>query len=136
MKKTAFLILLVTVSISGFSQVRRESNKVKEDSVTVVDTQKDKRSRRDMMKELNLNREQKQKLKEAKSSNQSAKAAIENDNTLTADQKKVKLRELKKAKLENLKTILSPEQIEKLRKMRQENAGEIIEITILYKLCG
>ena len=127
MKKTAFLILLVTVSISGFSQVRRESNKVKEDSVTVVDTQKDKRSRRDMMKELNLNREQKQKLREAKSSNQSAKAAIENDNTLTADQKKVKLRELRKAQLEKLKTILSPEQIEKLRKMRQENAGEIIE---------
>ena len=127
MKKTAFLILLVTVSISGFSQVRRESNKVKEDSVTVVDTQKDKRSRRDMMKELNLNREQKQKLREAKSSNQSAKAAIENENTLTADQKKVKFRELRKAQLEKLKTILSPEQIEKLRKMRQENAGEIIE---------
>lgn len=127
MKKTAFLILLVTMCASGFSQVRRESNIVKEDSVTVVDTQKDKRSRRDMMKELNLTRDQRQKLKESKSSNQSAKAAIENDNTLTADQKKVKLRELRKAQLEKLKTILSPEQIEKLRKMRQENAGEIIE---------
>jgi len=127
MKKTAFLILLVTICDSGFSQVRRESNIVKEDSVTVVDTQKDKRSRRDMMKELNLTRDQRQKLKESKSSNQSAKAAIENDNTLTADQKKVKLRELRKAHLEKLKTILSPEQIEKLRKMRQENAGEIIE---------
>ncbi|MEI2749483.1 MAG: hypothetical protein V9E88_12060 [Ferruginibacter sp.] len=128
MKKTAFLILLVTASISGFSQVRRESgNTINDSIITVADANKDKRSKREMMKELNLTRDQRQKLKEAKSSNQSAKAAIENDNTLTADQKKVKLRELRKAQLEKLKTILSPEQIEKLRKMRQENAGEIIE---------
>lgn len=129
MKKTAFLILLVTISVSCFSQVRRESNKMKNDSITVADVTKDKRSKREMMKELNLTRDQKQKLKEAKSGNQSAKAAIENDNTLTADQKKVKLRELRKAQLQKMKTILTPEQFEKLRKMKQDNDndGEIIE---------
>ena len=116
----AFIFSLVTVSVSA--QIERKSVAVKTDSAQTVTTNKaDKHSRKERMKELDLTREQKSKMKEIIQSGKAAKEAIENNTQLSDQDKKKKLRELQKAQMQKIQAILTPEQIEKFKASKQSN---------------
>jgi len=75
---------------------------------------------REMLSSLNLSKEQRQKLKKMHQGTKEKKAAIENDTSLTEDQKGEQLNELHKAAVAKLKAILSEEQWSKMKEMRNE----------------
>jgi Spy/CpxP family protein refolding chaperone len=111
----AFILSLATISASA--QIERKTVDIKADSTqtTSNDTQVDKQSRKERFKELDLTREQKGKIKEITQANKAAKEAIENNAGLSDQDKKKQLRELQKAQMQKIQTILTPEQIEKFK---------------------
>ena len=118
----AFILSLITLSASA--QIERKPAAIKKDSTqTVTDegNKGDKQSRKERMKELNLTREQKGKMKEIMQSGKAAKEAIENNTQLSDQDKKKQLRELQKGQAQKVQAILTPEQLEKLKASRQNN---------------
>ena len=118
----AFILSLITLSASA--QIERKPAAIKKDSTqTVTDegNKGDKQSRKERMKELNLTREQKGKMKEIVQANKAAKEAIENNTQLSDQDKKKQLRELQKGQAQKVQAILTPEQLEKLKASRQNN---------------
>jgi len=78
-----------------------------------------------MMRELNLTKEQREKIKEIRQANQAKKEAIENDTTLTAEQKETRLRELKREMGQSMLPILNDEQKAKFKEMRDKRQQQI-----------
>ena len=78
----AFVLSLVTLSASAQIE-RKPVVAAKSDSTqtTTTDNKVDKQSRKERMKELDLTREQKGKMKEIMQANKAAKDAIENNIT-------------------------------------------------------
>lgn len=122
-------IHLVLISVLAFAATASAQIERKPVEITKTDTVKsqafdapaDKKKRRDLMKDLNLTREQSSKLKELRHANNTAKAAIENNTSLPEMEKKRKLRELKRDQAEKMMLILTPEQREKFKAGRQNN---------------
>lgn len=71
-------------------------------------------NRKNRIRSLNLTKLQKQQLKEFKAKNKEAKVSIENNASLTNAEKMASLKDLKKANLQFLRSILTPEQLEKI----------------------
>ena len=80
------------------------------------------------LKELNLTREQKRKLKEMKQASQFKKDAILNDTELTEIEKQEKMKQVKRSAAVNLQSILTDEQKQKLQKMRRERSNSDSEV--------
>ena len=121
MKKTGIFLTLTFISILSFSQVQRVVTPSKQSDAGVTqpgDNNPEKMNRKKMMRELNLTKEQRSKLKEMRQSNMSKKDAISNDDKLTDEQKEVKLRELKRGQAQSTMTILNDEQKAKMKTMR------------------
>ena len=114
------LLLIFTILTSfSFSQVQRKTRPLGlKDTVEVVKGS-DEMDKKEMMRELNLTREQKIKMKEIRQSGKAKKETIDNDDTLTPEQKKEKLKELRKEQLQKVQAILTVEQREQMRAMRQ-----------------
>ena len=72
-------------------------------------------NRKDRLKELDLTREQKIKLKEVRQSNQAAKAAIENNAGLSDEEKKKQIHTLQKDQQQKVQAILTEEQKAKFK---------------------
>ncbi len=123
MKLTVFIFLFLLSSISASAQIEREPVAIKTDSTQASgnDNEIDKQSRKGRLKELDLTKEQKGKMKEIMQANKAAKDAIENNTQLSDQDKKKELRELQKAQLQKLQAILTPEQREKFKASRQNN---------------
>jgi Spy/CpxP family protein refolding chaperone len=117
----AFLLCFITLSASA--QIERKPVFAKADSIQTTgnDNQVDKESRKERMKELDLTREQKGKMKEIMQSGKAAKEAIENNTGLSDQDKKKQMRELQKAQMQKIQAILTPEQLEKFKASRQNN---------------
>jgi Spy/CpxP family protein refolding chaperone len=117
----AFMLSLVTISASA--QIERKPVAVKADSTqtVVADKKVDKQSRRERMKELDLTREQKGKMKEIMQSGKAAKDAIESNASLSDQDKKKQMRELQKAQMQKIQATLTPEQVEKFKASRKDN---------------
>jgi hypothetical protein len=113
---------------ASFAQVQRKSSKIAADTSNAVAERKTAKigSRKEQMKELDLTREQKVKLKEIRQTGKAKKAAIEADDKLSNDEKKTKLKELQKEQLTNTMSIMSEEQKEKMKTMRKQNKGNSI----------
>jgi len=126
MKKYISIVVLFTlISILSQAQVQRTPAKQKTDSAAVVaDTMKDKKSKKEILKELDLSREQKVKLKELNQSMKASKEALENDTTLTEADKKAKLKVLKKKQAQKIQALLTEEQKIKFRELRNKNGNE------------
>jgi hypothetical protein len=77
-----------------------------------------------MLNALNLTEDQKSKIKELQRSMKQKRDSINNDQTLTDGQKKGKLKDLKILQRENLGTILTPDQLEKLTEERKNMKGK------------
>jgi Spy/CpxP family protein refolding chaperone len=74
-----------------------------------------------MMKDqLGLTTDQKTQMKALHESMQQQRNAIQNDGSLTADQKKEKMKELHKAQMGKVNAILTPDQQAKMKAFRQQ----------------
>lgn len=112
-------LLSLIISLAGFSQVKKDRTKMSDSTKqSIKEVMKTKKGKK--MAELNLSREQKKQVKEIKQNDDAAKNAILNDAALSEEQKKEKLKELRKARQEKIKTMLTPEQKEKLKNMSQK----------------
>ncbi len=121
MKKIGIFLTLFFISFFSFSQVQRAATPSKQSDAAATqpgDNNPEKMNRRKMMRELNLTKEQRSKLKEIRQSNMSKKDAITNDDKLTDEQKEAKLRELKRGQAQSTMTILNDEQKAKMKAMR------------------
>lgn len=129
MKKVLFILALTVSTASAMAQIER-ARKVKTTSDTTstgaaVTMNDDKQSRREMIKELNLTKEQKGKFKEMQQNMKAKKEAIENDEKLSDTEKKQKLRELRKEQMKATDNILNDEQREKMKQMRKDKIKEM-----------
>lgn len=113
---SVFLAMLTMLAVSA--QVERKPVTV--ESEEAAKPQK-KESRSDLLKQLDLSKEQRNKLREIRQAHASAKAFIENNSQLSEAEKKKQLRALQKDQADKVKTILTTEQQEKLRTSRQNN---------------
>ena len=118
----AFALSLVTLSASAQIE-RKPVVAAKSDSTqtTTTDNKVDKQSRKERMRELDLTREQKGKMKEIMQANKAAKDAIENNTQLSEADRKKQMRELQKSMAQKIQAILTPEQMEKFKASRQNN---------------
>jgi protein CpxP len=114
-KLIVFVISLCFFASNAIAQVKREVNP----SQTSQSNKMQKNKKKEMMKELNLTKEQRGKMKEFHRSMKQKKEDIKNDKTLTAAQKKAKLKELHKEKKQKMNAILTPEQREKMKEQKK-----------------
>lgn len=73
-----------------------------------------------MMNELNLTADQKTQMKTVHQDMKQQREAIMNDQSLTSDQKKEKMKDLRKSQSEKVNTILTPDQQSKMKEMRKQ----------------
>lgn len=71
-------------------------------------------------KELGLSSDQQQKMEQLRSDFRNRFSSLRNDNSLTDDQKKAKMQDMRKQQQEQMKSILTPEQIQKMESLRKE----------------
>ena len=132
MKIPLFAFALSLVTLSASAQIERKPVvAAKSDSAQTIttDNKVDKQSpvrigtggRKERMKELDLTREQKGKMKEIMQANKAAKDAIENNTQLSEADRKKQMRELQKSMAQKIQAILTPEQMEKFKASRQNN---------------
>jgi len=138
MKKALFLILICFAGYSTFAQIQRkkvtDSSKIKStgqnNEMDNAEGFSKKKDQLKIMKELNLTREQKGKLKELRQANQSKRAAVMNDASLTEDQKQTQLKAIQLSGAMGLQGILNEAQKKKMKEMRKEkkngNGGEMM----------
>jgi len=113
-------LLAIALSFSLFTltanaQVSRnsnEQNKVQRDSLH--------KRNGNMMKDLNLTEAQKAQLKESRQSAKQQMDAIKNDASLSQDQKKTKMQELRESQREKMNSILTPDQKAKMHPERKD----------------
>jgi Spy/CpxP family protein refolding chaperone len=127
MKKIFSMMALIFLAAISFAQVQRnKTTAVARPDSTITGTEKRKGTgmdKKQMMKDLDLSREQKIKFKELRQSMKAKKEAIENDDKLSGPEKENKLKELHKEQAKNTMSILNPEQKVKMLKMRKEKKG-------------
>ena len=132
MKISLFAFALSLVTLSASAQIERKpvvAAKSDSTQTTTTDNKVDKQSpvrigtggRKERMKELDLTREQKGKMKEIMQANKAAKDAIENNTQLSEADRKKQMRELQKSMAQKIQAILTPEQMEKFKASRQNN---------------
>lgn len=127
MKSPALILALLLSSLIAFAQVERKPAPVKPaDSVANNQpaNRMDKTGRKDLLKDLDLSREQKIKLKEIRQANKTKKEAIENNSQLSDDEKKKQMKELQKEQAKAIQAILTDEQKEKFKAKRREKMEE------------
>lgn len=127
MKTPGLILMLLLPSVISYSQIERKPVPViKADTVAGNQSANkvDKADRKDLLKELDLTREQKIKLKEIRQANKEKKEAIESNGQLSEDEKKKQLRELQKEQAKSIQAILTDEQKEKLKAKRREAMKE------------
>ena len=74
-------------------------------------------------KELNLTQDQKDKMAKLRAESKTSFESIRKDQSLTDDQKKAKMQELRKQQSEQMKSILTAEQLEKMNFFRKEHGA-------------
>lgn len=122
MKTPGLMLVFLFSSIISFAQVERKQIPGKAaDSVNKEQggEKMDKSKRKDLMKDLDLTREQKGKLKEIRQVSKAKKEAIENNSQLSEGEKKKQLRELKREEAKSIQAILTDEQKEKFNSKRR-----------------
>ncbi|RYY48562.1 MAG: hypothetical protein EOO06_09765 [Chitinophagaceae bacterium] len=80
--------------------------------------------RKDAYKDLNLSNDQSLKLKANREAAKAKIAAIKANTSLTEDQKKTQVKEVMQASKADMKTILSAEQLQKMKEMKKDRHGK------------
>lgn len=116
MKKLIFLaVAAIAFSLSTQAQTTK----------TPEPTQKVQRDHNKSNKtaHLDLTAKQKEQMKALHEKSKTERDAIKNDNSLTPDQKKDRMKELHKTQKDHVKTILTKEQQEKMKANRKAHKG-------------
>lgn len=122
MKKYIGFGLFILFNLTSFAQIQRNVEKQKVDSTTQLSVSViENDSRKEILKELDLSKEQKVKLKEVNQSLKASKEDIENNMELSDVQKKEKLKALKKEQMAKIQSILTEEQKIKFRELKEKN---------------
>ena len=131
MKKWSIALLMSMITLGSFAQVQRNVAP-KKDSAEIAmpgetmngeNEQSKKESKRQIIRSLNLSKEQKQKFKEIHQANKEKKESISSNDQLTESQKKDQLKELHKEAAMNMNSLLSEEQRDKVKAMRKEKGA-------------
>jgi len=105
--------MLFVVNIS-FAQIRRDVPvNTNEDSTQKI-------SRKEMMDELGLSKEQRVQWKQIQQNSKAQKESIMNNDSLSTEQKKLMLKDLHKQTNNDINAILSDDQREKMKEIKQE----------------
>lgn len=123
MRTAVVFLILSGTAFTATAQIERKPVTMQIDSSqsVVKHNKADNKSRKERFRELDLSREQKGKLKEIGQANKAAKAAIENNESLTDVEKKKQIHALQKSSLEKIQAILTPAQFEKFKASRTNN---------------
>jgi hypothetical protein len=130
MKNLTLLIVGSFIASLSFSQVQRKAavaNKPDSAAITADRKTLSGKEKIKVARELDLNKEQKSKLKEIRQSAKVKKEAVENDDKLSATEKQAKLKELQREQLKSTMSILNDEQKEKMKEMRKNKKGQQME---------
>lgn len=121
-KYISILAILLAFSNLSLAQIERKPavQQQPNSDPSMVTDKKDKDSRKELFKQLNLTKEQKLKLKEITQGMKASKDAIENDASLSESAKKSKLRSLKKEQAQQIQAILTDEQKAKFRELKAQ----------------
>jgi Spy/CpxP family protein refolding chaperone len=121
MKKLSLLIMLSVALTAAHAQIQRKTA-ARADSTAGKNYMKadSGMSRKEILRELNLSREQKLKLRGLFKENKTAISEVQADATLDEAAKKEKLKPLRKAQMEHILSVLTPEQKEKLKAIRKQ----------------
>lgn len=117
--------MLLVFGFTGYRAMAQTERKAMRDSGTAgtafnsVKTLK-KAEKRKMLRELNLTKEQSSRLREIKQENRAEQQTVINDTALSEDQKREKLKHIKKAGAANLQSVLNAEQKAKMNAIRRE----------------
>lgn len=114
---------LILVAIAGFFLAANTNAQVKRNAPHSQHMQSDSSrhfERGEMMTQLNLNADQKSQMKALHQDMKQQRDGIMNDQTLTADQKKQKMKDLRKTQSEKMNTILTPDQQAKMKELRKQ----------------
>lgn len=74
----------------------------------------------DFQKELGLSTEQQQKMEQLRNDFRNKFSSLRSDNSLTEDEKKERMQVMRKQQQDQMKSILTPEQIQKMESLRQQ----------------
>jgi hypothetical protein len=121
MKKLIMLWgLMICITVS-FAQVQRAKPVSDSLSAKTAHQHGDSITKKQMLRELHITKEQRGKLKVFTQANKAKKEAINNDAQLTPEEKEVKLKELHREQGKNVMSVLDDEQKVKLIKMKKIN---------------
>ncbi len=112
MKVLQFLLLFICVGAMAQAQ-------------TPADTSKGRMNRRDLYQELNLSKDQQDKIKPIMDKQRTELEAVRNNSSLTREQQRDQMMEIRKKYNEQIDVLLTPEQKEKLAKLRKEQQEEM-----------
>ena len=116
MKILSILIIrFCFICITFHAQIRRQTNP----SQNIVSDTLEKNNKKQILKELNLTKDQMGQMKDLRRTMKQKRADINNNPDLTQEQKQEKIKELRIEQREKLSTILTPEQMEKLKEERK-----------------
>lgn len=114
--------MILAGAFSGIhAQVRRipVSPDVTDTVLPVKAADEETMNRRKMINELNLTREQMQRLKTIREESKARQADIESNNRLSEDERRQQLRNLQQERLQKNSRVLSADQMEKMKHFRQ-----------------
>jgi protein CpxP len=112
MKKITLVLSMLCLVTISFAQIRRD---------VPMDSSAPKISKKSMMDELKLTKEQRSQWKQIQQNNKMQKEVIMNNDSLNADQKKIQLKELHKQTAKSIDAILTDTQREQFKQMKEEN---------------
>ena len=117
MKYTFIILALLLGNLSLWAQIERAPISGKKDTInfTASNEKNNKQDRKERMKELNLTKAQKGKMKEIMQAGKAAKEVIQNNAQLSDQDKKKQMRVLQKEQALKVQAILTPEQREKFK---------------------
>ena len=127
MKKWGVALFISFITLGCFAQVQRNVASKKDSAVIKVKDEtsdgenglSERENNREILRSLNLTKEQRQKLKEIHQANRAKKEIIENNDQLSESQKKNQLKELHKEAAINMKNLLSEDQLNKIKELRK-----------------
>ena len=126
MKSKRLLTLILSggmaLSIASFAQTSNSTASNDSSNSTTSQTPDNERGQK-FAEALNLTPEQKADLKGIRDNARQQAQAIKNDSSLTPDQKKAKLKDLRKSSHQQMMAKLTPEQQQKFKEMRKEHRG-------------
>jgi len=125
MKKILTLVvctLLITTASNAqkqdSSKYAKDRERIKNMDSTHKENLKDQGITKDKVKDLNLSQDQKKQMDDIHSQTRQEKEKINNDNSLTADQKQQKLKEIDKQEKSKMNNVLTPDQRQKVKQNR------------------